>query len=68
MSRSVFVSQGMYHSHTTESLLRNKVQAIVKCYLRSPTSPPVQVDVPPALAEQAIRKPTGPYLFRETQV
>ena len=58
----------MYHAHTTESTLDSKVTAIIDCFFESSVPPQLQIDVPLSLAEQVSRKPSGPYLFRETQV
>ena len=60
--------QEMYHAHTTEELLQQKVSAIVDCYLRSSVPPWLQLDIPQAIADQVVKKQQGPYIFREAQV
>ena len=58
----------MYHVHTTESTLDTKVTAIIDCFFESSVPPQLQIDIPLSLADLVLRKPSGPYLFRETQV
>ena len=58
----------MFHAHTTEALLDSKLKAICDCFFKSSVPPQLQIDVPTSMAEQAMEKPTGPYVFRETQV
>ena len=58
----------MYHVHTTEELLQQKVSAIVGCYLQSSVPPWLQLDIPQGIADQAVKKQQGPYIFREAQV
>ena len=65
---SFFPMQEMYHAHTTEELLQQKVSAIVDCYLHSSVPPWLQLDIPQAIADQVVKKQQGPYIFREAQV
>ena len=63
--------QDMYHSHTDDSLIQQKIQAILRCFIVSEIAPNLHIDITPEMAEKIMDKrprEMGPYVFREAQV
>lgn len=58
----------MCHVHTTDTMIQNKVNAIIDNYFQSSTPPKLQLNVPMNVAEEVTLKPHGPYVFRVAQV
>ncbi|XP_033123615.1 regulator of G-protein signaling 22-like [Anneissia japonica] len=61
----------MYHNHTEESLIHQKFQTILACFIDSEMPPSLQIDITPEQAERLLEKrprEMGPYVFRETQL
>ncbi|XP_068425922.1 regulator of G-protein signaling 22 [Clinocottus analis] len=58
------------HSHSDEATIQQKISTIISCFLDSSMPPALQVDVPPAQAQQVLdkRHALGPYIFREAQL
>nr|XP_033790547.1 regulator of G-protein signaling 22 isoform X2 [Geotrypetes seraphini] len=58
------------HSHCDESVIQNKITAIIDCFINSTVPPTLQIDIPIEQAEKIIehRKDLGPYIFREAQM
>ena len=59
----------MQHRHSTPSLIRKKIDAIIGCFLDSAVQPRVQVSVNNDIANKIAesRYEMGPYLFRKAQ-
>ena len=61
----------MYHSHSDESIIQQKIQAILRCFVMSEIPPNLHIDITPEMAEKIMDKrprEMGPYVFREAQV
>ncbi|KAL8572507.1 hypothetical protein ACOMHN_019546 [Nucella lapillus] len=60
----------MHHVHTEDSLLSQKISAIIHCFLDSAIPPTVQLDIPHEMAERVLdrKHEKCPYLFREAQL
>ncbi|XP_071807529.1 regulator of G-protein signaling 22-like isoform X2 [Asterias amurensis] len=61
----------MYHSHTDDSLIQQKIQAILRCFIVSEIAPNLHIDITPEMAEKIMDKrprEMGPYVFREAQM
>ncbi|XP_038056134.1 regulator of G-protein signaling 22-like [Patiria miniata] len=61
----------MYHSHTDDSMIQQKIQAILRCFIMSEISPSLHIDITPEMAEKIMDKrprEMGPYVFRESQM
>ncbi|XP_071965530.1 regulator of G-protein signaling 22-like [Antedon mediterranea] len=61
----------MYHNHTEESLIHQKIQTILACFINSEMPPSLQIDITPEQAEKLLDKRMrefGPYAFREAQM
>ncbi|XP_022090639.1 regulator of G-protein signaling 22-like [Acanthaster planci] len=61
----------MYHSHSDESIIQQKIQAILRCFIMSEIPPNLHIDITPEMAEKIMDKrprEMGPYVFRETQM
>ncbi|XP_073406554.1 regulator of G-protein signaling 22 isoform X1 [Dendrobates tinctorius] len=58
------------HSHCDESMIQNKITAIINCFINSSIPPALQIDIPPEQAEKIIerRRDLGPYVFREAEM
>ncbi|CAH2285664.1 regulator of G- signaling 22 [Pelobates cultripes] len=58
------------HSHCDESIIQNKITAIINCFINSSIPPALQIDIPPEQAEKILerRRDLGPYVFREAQM
>jgi hypothetical protein len=62
--------QELYHVHSDESLISEKVGVIISCFIDSQIPPNIQIDIPPEMAEKIVERKyeKTPYLFREAQV
>ena len=60
----------MCHIHCERSLVQQKTQAIIQCFIDSPIPPALQVDITQDMADRIIERKleATPYLFREAQV
>ncbi|XP_077991279.1 regulator of G-protein signaling 22-like [Glandiceps talaboti] len=61
----------LYHAHTEDSIIQQKIQAIIHCFLDSQIPPNLQIDIPQEQAEKIFEKrprEMGPYVFREPQL
>lgn len=61
----------MYHSHTEESLIHQKITAIIRCFIDSEIQPSLHIDITPEQADKILDKrpkEMGPYVFRDSQV
>ena len=62
--------QQMHHVHTEDSLLSQKITAIINCFIDSQIPPSLQLDLPQEMADRILDRKyeKSPYLFREAQV
>nr|XP_006824172.1 PREDICTED: regulator of G-protein signaling 22-like [Saccoglossus kowalevskii] len=61
----------LYHAHTEDGIIHQKIQAVIHCFLDSQIPPPLQIDIPQEQAEKILDKrpkEMGPYVFREAQL
>ncbi|XP_071836453.1 regulator of G-protein signaling 22-like isoform X2 [Apostichopus japonicus] len=61
----------MYHSHTEESLIHQKITAIIRCFIDSEIQPSLHIDITPEQADKILDKrpkEMGPYVFRDSQL
>ncbi|XP_070194884.1 regulator of G-protein signaling 22-like isoform X2 [Littorina saxatilis] len=60
----------MHHVHTEDSLLSQKITAIINCFIDSQIPPSLQVDLPQEMADRVLDRKyeKSPYLFREAQL
>ncbi|XP_063968049.1 regulator of G-protein signaling 22-like [Lytechinus pictus] len=61
----------MYHVHSEESLIHQKIQAILRCFINSEMGSNLQIDITPEQAEKILDKrmrEMGPYVFRDAQL
>ncbi|XP_064626526.1 regulator of G-protein signaling 22-like isoform X3 [Lineus longissimus] len=60
----------MYHLHSEDSQIINKINNIINCFIDSQIPPSLQIDIPIEQAEKIIdkRREMGPYVFREAQL
>ncbi|XP_076441403.1 regulator of G-protein signaling 22-like isoform X3 [Babylonia areolata] len=60
----------MHHVHTEDSLLSQKITAIINCFIDSQIPPSLQVDLPQEMADRILDRKyeKSPYLFREAQL
>ncbi|KAK7502187.1 hypothetical protein BaRGS_00006551 [Batillaria attramentaria] len=60
----------MHHVHTEDSMLSQKITAIINCFIDSQIPPSLQVDLPQEMAERVLDRKyeKSPYLFREAQL
>lgn len=65
-----FIYQELYHVHSDESLIQEKVAVIISCFIDSQIPPNIQIDISPDMAEKIVERKyeRTPYLFREAQV
>uniref|UniRef100_A0A8C2X1S9 RGS domain-containing protein n=1 Tax=Cyclopterus lumpus TaxID=8103 RepID=A0A8C2X1S9_CYCLU len=58
------------HSHSDEATIQQKISTIINCFINSSMPPALQIDIPPAQAQQVLEKrhELGPYIFREAQM
>ncbi|VDI80829.1 Hypothetical predicted protein, partial [Mytilus galloprovincialis] len=59
----------LYHVHSDESLIQEKVAVIISCFIDSQIPPNIQIDISPDMAEKIVERKyeRTPYLFREAQ-
>lgn len=59
----------LYHVHSDESLISEKVGVIISCFIDSQIPPNIQIDIPSEMAEKIVERKyeRTPYLFREAQ-
>jgi hypothetical protein len=60
----------LVHAHSNTTLIEQKIEAIISCFIQSGLPPPLQIDIPPEQADRILehRDDLGPYLFREAQL
>ncbi|KAJ8032832.1 Regulator of G-protein signaling 22 [Holothuria leucospilota] len=61
----------MYHNHTEDSLIHQKISAIIRCFIDSEIQPGLHIDITPEQADKIIDKrpkEMGPYVFRDAQL
>ena len=60
----------MHHVHTEDSMLSQKISAIINCFVDSQIPPALQIDLPQEMADRILDRKyeKSPYLFRESQV
>ncbi|KAK6179499.1 hypothetical protein SNE40_011844 [Patella caerulea] len=60
----------MYHAHSDDGLIAQKINAIINCFIDSQIPPSIQIDIPHDMAEKILdrKHERGPYLFREAQL
>ncbi|XP_046585614.1 LOW QUALITY PROTEIN: regulator of G-protein signaling 22-like [Haliotis rubra] len=60
----------LHHANTDDSLILQKINAIINCFIDSQIPPSLQVDIPTELADKILDRKyeKGPYLFREAQL
>ncbi|XP_070556314.1 regulator of G-protein signaling 22-like isoform X2 [Ptychodera flava] len=61
----------LYHAHTEESIIHQKIQALIQCFIDSQIPPSLQIDIPQEQADKILEKRPrewGPYIFREAQL
>ena len=70
ITKSIYLLQDMYHAHNDDSLIIQKVNTIINCFIDSQIPPSLQIDVPQEMADKILdrKHERSPYLFREAQV
>ncbi|XP_053393937.1 regulator of G-protein signaling 22-like isoform X3 [Mercenaria mercenaria] len=60
----------MYHAHCEDSMITQKINTIINCFIESQIPPSLQIDIPPEMADRIIDRKYEkcPYLFREAQL
>ncbi|KAL3869360.1 hypothetical protein ACJMK2_042052 [Sinanodonta woodiana] len=60
----------LYHAHTDDSIILQKINTIINCFLDSQLPPTLQIDIPQEIADKIIdhKHERSPYLFRESQL
>ncbi|XP_075069958.1 regulator of G-protein signaling 22 isoform X2 [Mixophyes fleayi] len=58
------------HSHCDDSIIQNKITAIINCFINSSIPPALQIDIPPEQAQKIMerRRDLGSYVFQEAQM
>lgn len=62
--------QEMYHAHCEDSMITQKINTIINCFIDSQIPPSLQIDIPIEMADKILDRKYEkcPYLFREAQV
>lgn len=62
--------QEMYHAHCEDSMITQKINTIINCFIDSQIPPSLQIDIPMEMADKILDRKYEkcPYLFREAQV
>ncbi|XP_060585737.1 regulator of G-protein signaling 22-like isoform X3 [Ruditapes philippinarum] len=60
----------MYHSHCEDTMITQKINTIINCFIESQIPPSLQIDIPPEMGERIVDRKYEkcPYLFREAQL
>ena len=60
----------MYHAHNDDSLINQKINTTINCFIDSQIPPTLQIDIPQEVADKILehKYEKSPYLFREAQV
>ncbi|KAL4236453.1 GTPase activator [Mactra antiquata] len=60
----------MYHAHCDDSMITQKINTIINCFIESQIPPSLQIDIPPEMADKILDRKYEkcPYLFREAQL
>ncbi|WAR24165.1 RGS22-like protein [Mya arenaria] len=59
----------MYHAHSEEAMIVQKINTIINCFIDSQIPPSLQIDIPQEMADRILDRKyeKSPYLFREAQ-
>ncbi|XP_052776517.1 regulator of G-protein signaling 22-like isoform X2 [Mya arenaria] len=60
----------MYHAHSEEAMIVQKINTIINCFIDSQIPPSLQIDIPQEMADRILDRKyeKSPYLFREAQL